>query len=216
VEKWQMIQHVAQTGIVAVIRKADPEQIPAIADALVQGGVKTLEITADTTDVFDVIARVKKQFNTEIMVGAGTVLDAPTAKRAIDAGADFIFSPHVDIETITLTQRYGKLSIPGAMTPSEVVRAYQAGGDIIKIFPASSLGPKYIKELKGPLSHIPMMPTGGVTVDNAASFIQNGAIAVGAGGSLLDRKVLQTKDYDTLTDIARQFTTVIRQAKQSV
>jgi 2-dehydro-3-deoxyphosphogluconate aldolase/(4S)-4-hydroxy-2-oxoglutarate aldolase len=166
--------------------------------------------------VEDVIARVKKQFNTEIMVGAGTVLDAPTAKRAIDAGADFIFSPHVDIETITLTQRYGKLSIPGAMTPTEVVRAYQAGGDMIKIFPASSLGPKYIKELKGPLSHIPMMPTGGVTVDNAASFIQNGSIAVGAGGSLLDKKVLQTKDYDTLTDIARQFTTVIRQAKQSV
>lgn len=160
------------------------------------------------------IEKLKNEYGGRVLVGAGTVLDAETAKRAIEAGADFIFSPIVDEATIEMTIRYGKISIPGVMTPTEIVKAYQAGADILKIFPASSLGPNYLRELKGPLGHIPMMPTGGVSLDNVQEFIKNGAVAVGVGSTLLNKKAIEEDRFDLLIDIASQFAQRIKKARQ--
>jgi 2-dehydro-3-deoxyphosphogluconate aldolase / (4S)-4-hydroxy-2-oxoglutarate aldolase len=213
-EKLENIKRLIDSGLVAVIRRPDPAKINNIADALVTGGVGALEITVDTPGVFGMIEKLKNEYGGRVLVGAGTVLDAETAKRAIEAGADFIFSPIVDEETIKMTIRYGKISIPGVMTPTEIVKAYQAGADILKIFPASSLGPNYLRELKGPLGHIPMMPTGGVSLDNVQEFIKNGAVAVGVGGTLLNKKAIAENRFDLIRDTANEFSSLIKSARQ--
>ncbi|RFU69447.1 bifunctional 4-hydroxy-2-oxoglutarate aldolase/2-dehydro-3-deoxy-phosphogluconate aldolase [Peribacillus saganii] len=213
-EKLKNIGRLTDSGLVAVIRRPKMEQISSIAEALVKGGVGALEITVDTPGVFRMIEKIKQEFGQQVLVGAGTVLDAETAKTAIEAGSDFIFSPIVDEKTIETTIRYGKISIPGVMTPTEVVRAYQAGADILKVFPASSLGPNYLRELRGPLGHIPLMPTGGVSLDNVSEFIKNGAVAVGAGGTLLNKEAIAEERYEVLTDIARNFVSIIKKTRE--
>lgn len=214
-KKWENLIRLKDSGLVAVIRRPKESQIHGIAEALVKGGVGALEITLDTPGALRMIESVKETFGDKVLVGAGTVLDAISAKSAIDAGADFIFSPTFDVETIQITNRYGKISIPGVMTPTEVVQAYSAGADLLKIFPGDSLGIDYIKNLKGPLPHIPMMPTGGVSLDNVEAFIKSGAIAVGAGGTLLDKKAIEEGRYEVLTQIAEQFIAKIQKARQS-
>ncbi|GBF10659.1 bifunctional 4-hydroxy-2-oxoglutarate aldolase/2-dehydro-3-deoxy-phosphogluconate aldolase [Tepidibacillus sp. HK-1] len=212
-EKLKNLQRLMDSGLVAVIRRPKPSQIKSIAAALVEGGVGALEITVDTPGVFRMIEQIKQEFGEKVLVGAGTVLDAETAKTAIDVGSDFIFSPIIDEKTIELTIRYGKISIPGVMTPTEIVKAYQAGADLLKIFPASSLGPNYLRELKGPLGHIPMMPTGGVSLDNVEQFIKNGAVAVGVGGTLLNKQAIAEERYEVLTETAEQFVKLIKKAR---
>jgi 2-dehydro-3-deoxyphosphogluconate aldolase / (4S)-4-hydroxy-2-oxoglutarate aldolase len=211
-DKITNLNRLKNSKLVAVIRKPKPSQIFQIAEALIEGGVEVLEVTVDTPGSFEMITHLKEKFGTKAIVGAGTVLDAETAKRAIEAGSDFIFSPILDEETIYLTNRYGKISIPGAMTPTEIVRAYQAGADLLKVFPASSLGPKYFKELSGPLGYIPMMPTGGVSLDNVAEFIQSGAAAVGVGSALLNKQVIEEGRFDILKETAQKFIEKIRNA----
>jgi 2-dehydro-3-deoxyphosphogluconate aldolase/(4S)-4-hydroxy-2-oxoglutarate aldolase len=213
-EKWNNLKRLTDSGLVAVIRRPPADKIDRIAEALVDGGVGALEITVDTPGVFDMIRKIKAVFGKKVLVGAGTVLDAETAKIAIDAGSDFIFSPIFDEATITLTNRYGKISIPGVMTPTEIVKAYQAGADVMKIFPGRSLGVDYIKELRGPLSHIPMMPTGGVDLDNVGQFIKNGAVAVGVGGSLIDKKAVAEDRFDIVRETARKFAEAIQMARR--
>ncbi|NQX67225.1 bifunctional 4-hydroxy-2-oxoglutarate aldolase/2-dehydro-3-deoxy-phosphogluconate aldolase [Paenibacillus alba] len=208
------LQKLKDSGIVAVIRRPNPQHIQHIANALVEGGVGALEITVDTPGVFEMIASLKKALGERTLVGAGTVLDADTAKQAIQAGSDFIFAPILDIETIRVTNAYGKISIPGVMTPTEIVTAYKAGADLIKVFPSNVLGADYIKELQGPLGHIPMMPTGGVTLDNADQFIRNGAVAVGIGGSLVKQDAVEAGRYEELTQIARKFAHLIQEARK--
>ncbi|ARA99558.1 MULTISPECIES: bifunctional 4-hydroxy-2-oxoglutarate aldolase/2-dehydro-3-deoxy-phosphogluconate aldolase [Geobacillus] len=198
--------------LVAVIRKPKRSQIFQIAEALIAGGVEVLEVTVDTPGSFEMIAALKEAFGAKATIGAGTVLDAETAKRAIEAGSDFIFSPIFDQETISLTNRYGKISIPGVMTPTEIVKAYQMGADLLKVFPAGSLGPQYFKELRGPLGHIPLMPTGGVTLENAAEFIRNGAAAIGVGSALLDKRVIEEGRFNLLTETAKRFVETVRNA----
>ncbi|MDF0727306.1 bifunctional 4-hydroxy-2-oxoglutarate aldolase/2-dehydro-3-deoxy-phosphogluconate aldolase [Cytobacillus sp. S13-E01] len=212
-KKWEDLIRLKESGLVAVIRKPKQSQIHSIAQALVNGGVGALEITVDTPGSIEMIKSLKETFNDKVLVGAGTVLDAVTAKSAIDVGADFIFSPIFDLETIQITNRYGRISIPGVMTPTEVVQAYSAGADLLKVFPGDSLGIDYIKNLRGPLPHIPMMPTGGVSLDNVEAFIKSGAIAVGAGGTLLDKKAIEEERYDVLTQIAREFIKKIQKAR---
>lgn len=214
-KKWENLIRLKESGLVAVIRRPKESQIHGIAEALVKGGVGALEITLDTPGALRMIESLKETFGDKVLVGAGTVLDAISAKSAIDAGADFIFSPTFDVETIQITNRYGKISIPGVMTPTEVVQAYSAGADLLKVFPGDSLGIDYIKNLKGPLPHIPMMPTGGVSLDNVEAFIKSGAIAVGAGGTLLDKKAIEEERYEVLTQIAEQFIAKIQKARQS-
>ncbi|MGI6166268.1 MAG: bifunctional 4-hydroxy-2-oxoglutarate aldolase/2-dehydro-3-deoxy-phosphogluconate aldolase, partial [Limnochordia bacterium] len=146
-------------------------------------------------------------------IGVGTVLDAQTARNAIMAGADFIFTPTLDLEVIEVANTYDKLVIPGVMTPTEMLAAYKAGALIVKVFPADTLGPEYIKSVKGPLPQIPMVPTGGITLENASEFIKAGAAAVGVGGSLLDKKALESGNYQVITERAQQFIEVITQAR---
>jgi len=213
-KKQENLTRLMDSGLVAVIRRPDVQKVMCIAEALVDGGAGALEITADTPGVFEIIEQIKREYSDRILIGAGTVLDAITAKTAIQAGADFIFSPNFDVETIQLTNQYGRISIPGCMTPTEIVNAYQSGADLIKVFPGRALGVDYIKELQGPLGHIPMMPTGGVTLENAGTFIQNGAVAVGVGGSLVDRKAIQEGNFETLKNKAIAFNQVIQDAKR--
>ncbi|HEY9582644.1 MAG TPA: bifunctional 4-hydroxy-2-oxoglutarate aldolase/2-dehydro-3-deoxy-phosphogluconate aldolase [Savagea sp.] len=211
--KWQKIEQLYQSGLIAVVRRPKFEQVFDIAEALVAGGVGALEVTLDTDRALDIIYELKNRYGDEVLVGAGTVLDAPSAKMAIDAQSDFIFSPNYNVEMIQMTNRYGRISIPGVMTPSEAVEAYAAGADILKVFPGGALGASFIKDLQGPLAHIPVMPTGGVTVENTAQFIQNGAIAIGVGGSLMNEEAIRTQNYAQLTKIARQFSEQIKKAR---
>lgn len=203
------LEELKQGKLVAVIRGARPDQIVPIARALKDGGVRTLEITVETPKVCMLIEQVKEEFGDEIIAGAGTVLDPETARAAIMAGAEFIFSPTVNIDTIKMAKRYGVISIPGAFTPTEILTAYEHGADIIKVFPADALGVGYFKSMKGPLPHIPLMPTGGVNLDNLASFLQAGAVAAGLGGSLINPAKLHTdQDYAGLTETARKFSAI--------
>ncbi|QHJ70068.1 bifunctional 4-hydroxy-2-oxoglutarate aldolase/2-dehydro-3-deoxy-phosphogluconate aldolase [Planococcus halotolerans] len=212
-KKWENLIRLKESGLIAVIRKPKQSQIHQIAEALVEGGTGALEITLDTPGALDMIRELKEKFGDRVLVGAGTVLDAPSAKMAIDAGSDFIFCPSFDIDTIQMANRYGRISIPGVMTPTEIVNAYSAGADLLKIFPGAALGEAYIKDLQGPLGHIPMMPTGGVSLDNVETFIRNGAVAVGAGGSLVDSKAIAEERYEVLTDLSRQFIEKIKNAR---
>ncbi|MNJ40793.1 bifunctional 4-hydroxy-2-oxoglutarate aldolase/2-dehydro-3-deoxy-phosphogluconate aldolase [Paenibacillus fonticola] len=212
--KEEQLQQLQDSGIVAVVRRPPYYKAIEIADALVEGGVEALEITVDTDRAYEIIAQLKERYQGRALVGAGTVLNEQAAKTAIDAGADFIFSPILDEATIRLTNQYGRISIPGVMTPTEIAKGHEYGADVLKIFPGSALGVNYIRELSAPLGHIPMMPTGGVTLDNAGQFIRAGAVAVGIGSALTDRSAIEEGRYDKLTELARQFRQEIYKARQ--
>jgi 2-dehydro-3-deoxyphosphogluconate aldolase / (4S)-4-hydroxy-2-oxoglutarate aldolase len=200
------LEELKKSKIVAVIRGARPDQILPIVYALKSGGISAIEITVETPKVCALIEKVKEEFGNEVIVGAGTVLDAETARSVILSGAEFIFSPTVNAETIKMAKRYGVLSIPGAFTPTEILTAYENGGDIIKVFPADVLGVSYFKSLKGPLPHIPLMPTGGINAENIHDYFRAGAVAAGVGGSLVNPEKLKSeKDYSDLTEKAKQY-----------
>lgn len=203
-----ILNQILENKIVAIIRGADPADVLKIAESLHQGGVRLLEITLNSSNALSVIKELNDKINDKLLIGAGTVLNAQDAKAAIDAGAKFIISPNVNNETIEVTKRNGIISIPGAYTATEIVNAYTNGGDIIKIFPASN--PNYIKELRGPLSHISMMPTGGINPDNILEFQKAGAVAFGIGSALVDTKQKLTDEYlKQVTNNARKFVQAI-------
>lgn len=196
---------ILENKIVAIIRGAEAKDVLKIARALQAGGVKSLEITMNSPSALKVIEEISDQMGDQVLVGAGTVLDPETARAAILAGAKFVLSPTVHLETIKMTNRYGAVSIPGAFTPTEILTAYENGADIVKVFPAS-MGPSFIKDLRGPLPHIPMLPTGGVTLSNVAEFMKAGAVGCGIGSSLVNTKEAVTEGYLTeLTKKAEQF-----------
>lgn len=180
--------------IVAIIRGANPQDVKKIVTALSDGGVKILEVTLNSPDALNVIAELSKQYGDKLLIGAGTVLEASEAKSAISAGAKFIISPSYHPDVIATTKESGCISIPGAFTATEIIAAYRSGGDIIKIFPASA-GSHYIKDLRGPLPHIPLMPTGGVNLQNIQEYLQAGAVAFGIGSALVDSKQKVTDEY---------------------
>lgn len=203
-----ILSQLLQYKIIAIIRGAQPTDVLPIVQALSDGGVKAVEITLNSKDALQLISKISESLQDKMLVGAGTVLDAASASAAIEAGAQFIISPSVDIETIQLTKQKGKVSIPGAFTATEIVMAYKAGADLIKVFPASN--PQYIKDLMGPLSHIPMVPTGGINIDNIREFKKAGGVAFGIGSSLVDTKQTITKAYlEQLTSTAKQFVQAI-------
>ncbi len=208
-----LLQQIKENGIVAVIRGANPENILPIAKSLSKGGVKTLEITVETPKVLTLIEEVSSTLGDDVIVGAGTVLDSETARAAIMAGAKFIFSPIVDKEMIKLTKRYGVISIPGALTPTEILSAYESGADIVKLFPANAFGPDYIKAVHGPLPHIPVMPTGGIDVDNVGDYIKAGAVAAGVGSTLVNTK--DSIDENALTTITEKSFKFIEEVKKA-
>ena len=188
------LNSILKNKIVAIIRGAKPEDVAKIAEALYAGGIRLLEITLNSPKSLFVIEAVSGQMRDRMLIGAGTVLNADTARAAVAVGAKFIISPSTDLETIKMTKRYDVVSIPGAFTPSEILTAHTYGGDIIKVFPAR-LGADYIKDVRGPLSHIPLMPTGGVNLNNIAEFQKAGAVAFGIGSSLVNTQNEITDEY---------------------
>ncbi|MFD1413355.1 bifunctional 4-hydroxy-2-oxoglutarate aldolase/2-dehydro-3-deoxy-phosphogluconate aldolase [Oceanobacillus jeddahense] len=191
--------------IIAIIRGAKKEDLLQIGAALKEGGVRLIEVTLNSPGAIEGIKQLKEAFGEEMKVGAGTVLDPESAKAAMDAGADFILSPTVSKDTIKITKRYGKVSIPGAFTPTEILTAYEEGADLVKVFPAS-IGAAYIKDIRGPLSHIPLVPTGGVNKNNITDFQKAGAVAFGIGSSLVNTKEEVNETYlGELTNNAQAF-----------
>ncbi|WP_066188373.1 bifunctional 4-hydroxy-2-oxoglutarate aldolase/2-dehydro-3-deoxy-phosphogluconate aldolase [Gracilibacillus timonensis] len=201
-----ILQEIYKHRLVAIIRGVPSSEVMNVVESLYAGGIRILEITVDTPNAFHWIEKVRERYQGEVIAGAGTVLDAETARSAIMAGAQFIFSPTVDKETIVMAKRYGIVSIPGAMTPTEILTAYESGADIIKVFPATVLGPSYLKDIQGPLPQIPLMPTGGVNLDNIADYFAVGAVAAGIGSSLVKKQSsYSTQDLQALTDRAKAF-----------
>lgn len=201
--KHEIFQAIVARRMVAIVRAASADAALQMAEACIAGGITALEVAFTTPDTASVIQTLRQRHGAGVLLGAGTVLDPETARVAILAGAQFIISPSVSVETIRICQRYQVLSMPGAMTPTEIVTALEAGADIVKIFPAEVFGPAYVKALRAPLPHAPLMPTGGVTVDNLADWFANGALAVGIGSSLTGPAA--DGDYAAVTVRARAF-----------
>ncbi|MFD1570681.1 bifunctional 4-hydroxy-2-oxoglutarate aldolase/2-dehydro-3-deoxy-phosphogluconate aldolase [Halorubrum laminariae] len=209
----ETLSRIVDSGVVAVLRGVPADQLIEIASALRDGGVTAIEVTADTPNVADLLDEVTGSFDDEVVIGTGTVLDSETARTILMAGAEFVVSPSLHEDVIETCNRYGAVSAPGVMTPTEAVRGYEAGADFVKVFPAKTVGPAHIGAMKGPLGQIPMMPTGGVAPDNAADYIDAGAFAVGAGGALVDYDAAERGDYEAITDTAREFTRVVEEAR---
>ena len=211
----ETLSTIADGGVVAVLRGVGADQLVAIAEALQAGGVDVIEITADTPAVTELIGTITDTFGDDLVVGTGTVLDAETAQETIAAGAAFVVSPSLHEDVIETCNRYGVVCAPGVMTPTEAIRGYEAGADFVKVFPAKTVGPAHLGAMRGPLSQIPMMPTGGVSPDNAGDYIEAGAFAVGAGGALVDYDAAARGDYEVITETAQEFTRVVEEARKA-
>ncbi len=209
------ISRIKENGIVAIIRGQQRENIIPILEALLEGGIRTVEITADTPGITFALEEVVKEFGDEMYIGAGTVFDSETAKLVINSGAKFVISPTTNVETIRLTKRYGAVSMPAAMTPTEILTAFEAGADIIKLFPARSLGVSYIKDIRGPLPQVPILPTGGIGLENMEDFFRAGVVGVGIGSSLVKGNMNTSSDeLKKLTFRAKQYTEKFLDLKQ--
>ena len=210
--KLKTLKKITDVGVVAVVRAESADQAIKIAEACREGGIPAIEITFTVPYADEVIRELSKAYkNGEMIVGAGTVLDSETARVAILAGAQYIVSPCLDEETIKLCNRYQIPVMPGCVTIKEMVTAMELGADIIKVFPGELVGPSYIKAVKGPLPQAPLMPTGGVSLENAAEWIKNGCVAVGVGGSLTAGA--KTGDYAAVTEMAKKFVAAVQQAR---
>ncbi|TWT64127.1 bifunctional 4-hydroxy-2-oxoglutarate aldolase/2-dehydro-3-deoxy-phosphogluconate aldolase [Rubinisphaera italica] len=206
----QILHRLLEDRLVAILRVDDSALLIDLCKAIAAGGIRSIEITMTVPNALRILEEVRQQLPEDILLGAGTVLDAETARLVILAGADFIVSPHTDVEIIKMCKRYGKPIVPGAFTPTEIVHAWQSGADIVKLFPSDPIGPKYLKNLKGPLPQIRMMPTGGVELDTIHEFFAAGACAVGIGGALLKKEWLKEKNFAAVEAEARKFVDVIQ------
>ena len=210
--KLKVLGKIVDSGLVAVVRGESSEQAARIVDACAQGGVAAVEITFTVPGAANVIADLSRRFSAgEILVGAGTVLDPETARAAILSGAQFVVSPCLNLETARLCNRYQVPYMPGAGSVKEVVEAMECGADLVKVFPGETLGPAFVKAVRGPLPHASLMPTGGVALENVAEWIQAGCVAVGVGGNLTAGA--KKGDFQSITELARQFIARIRQAR---
>ena len=200
------LQTILDNKLIAIVRGARPEDTLKIVQSLYEGGIRLVEITMNSPKALSAIEMVADEFGERMAVGAGTVLDSESARSALLAGAQFILSPTFKAETIKLTKRYGAVSIPAAFTPTEILNAYELGGDIIKVFPATVLGPQFVKDIHGPLPHIPLLPTGGVGLHNIKEYLEAGAAGLGICSSLVNTKQKVTEQYLVeLTEKAKQF-----------
>ena len=210
-EKAAVLKELREIGLVPVLRAESVEQAMALADAIAAGGVTVLEVTMTVPGAIQVMRRLAEQ-RPDILIGAGTVLDAETARMCILEGAQFVVSPALKVATIEMCHRYGVAVLPGALTPTEIVTAWQAGADVVKVFPAGAMGgPKYLTSLKGPLPHIDMIPTGGVMLGTAAEFLEAGAFALGVGSDLVAAKMIADGRPEVITEIARKYLEIVRE-----
>lgn len=203
--KLEIISAIKKYKICAIIRGAEAEKAVKIAQSLFDGGIKLIEVTFNTDKAIEMIEAIKRTMGDKMYVGAGTVLDQETAILAINAGAEFVLSPSISEGMIKVCNRYGKVAIPGIMTPSEAVRAMELGADILKLFPAGELGPGYLKSIRSPLNHIEFIAVGGINLDNAKSFVKSGAIGLGIGGSLVDNSLVINSNFTELEKRANSF-----------
>jgi len=214
--KAEITKKIVDIGIVPVVRAASAAQAIAAAEAVCAGGISVVEVTMTVPGAIEVIAQLVKTMGSAVLVGAGTVLDAASARRCLDAGAQFLVSPGFDLETVKFASSQGVPMMAGALTPTEVITAWNAGSDLVKIFPCGNVGgAKYIKALKGPLPQIPMIPTGGVNLTTAAEFIQAGSAAVGVGGELILAAALKSGNTREITELAKQYVSIVREARGS-
>lgn len=214
-QKDETLERIKGLGLLAVIRGPDPELTVRMVEALVAGGVCGIEITFSTPQATEVLRRLDRQFGDEIVLGMGTLLRPEDAVAARDAGARFVVSPMIDEELAEAMVRSGLAVMIGALTPTEIVRAHRLGSDVVKVFPGSVGGPSYLKALRGPLPHIPLMPTGGVSRDNLQQWFAAGAFAVGAGGNLCPKELAQAGRFAEIEEIARDFVTALQAARQN-
>jgi 2-dehydro-3-deoxyphosphogluconate aldolase/(4S)-4-hydroxy-2-oxoglutarate aldolase len=201
---FDILTQLIEGKVVAVVRLDSGEQLVKVAEALKAGGLTAIEFTASTPGAIDMIKEAAVRFGDRVLLGAGTVLDPETARAAILAGAEFIVTPALNLATIELCKRYGKPIIPGALTPTEILTAWQAGADMVKVFPASVMGPGYLKAVLAPLPQVRLVPTGGVSADNAAEYLKAGAVAVGVGGKLVDKAAVARGDWQAITAEAQR------------
>jgi 2-dehydro-3-deoxyphosphogluconate aldolase/(4S)-4-hydroxy-2-oxoglutarate aldolase len=213
-EKRDVFNRMIAEGLIPVVRVTSAKEAIDVADAIKEGGVTSIEITMSVQGAIDVIKELTQKYRDEIIMGAGTVLDTETGRAALLAGAQFIVSPTLNLDLIQLAHRYSAVVIPGTMTPTEILAAWNAGADMVKVFPAAQLGgPEYLKALRGPLPQILLVPTGGVNLQNAGAFIKAGATALGVGGELVDKKAIKEKKFNVITENARAYLKAIREAR---
>jgi len=213
-EKREIFNRMVVEGLVPVIRVSSAPEAIWVADAIREAKGSLIEITMSVPGAIDVIKELATKYGDEVIVGAGTVLDTETGRAALLAGAQFIVTPTLDLNLIQLAHRYSAVIIPGALTPTEILTAWNAGADMVKVFPAAQVGgPEYIKALKGPLPQILLVPTGGVNLQNAGAFIRAGATALGVGGELVDKKALKEKRLHVITENALAFFKAIKEAR---
>lgn len=215
-KKAEVLDQIFTSGVVAVIRLKDKRRLTKVIEAVRSGGVKCIEITMTVPGAVEVIRELVPSVPKDVLIGAGTVTTRETALKVIDAGAAFVVGPVFNPEIVELCNQRDVPVMPGCFSPTEIFSAWSAGADIIKVFPATSLGPKYFKDVHGPFPEIRLMPTGGVTIDNVGEWIKAGAVAVGIGSDLLDKKAIEEERYEVLTERARRMVENFLQAKQSM
>jgi len=214
--KETQLKQVLDSGIVAVVRSPDSQQLVEVARALADGGVSVVEITMTVPGALDVLRQVRQALGDRLLLGAGTILDPETARAALLAGAEYLVTPTLNLDVIRLCQRYGKLIMPGAFTPTEILTAWEAGADIIKVFPAEVVGPAFFKALRGPLPQVRLMPTGGVDLITAADFLRAGACCLGVGSQLAEPRAIAERNFDRIRDLARQYVALVSEIRKSI
>jgi 2-dehydro-3-deoxyphosphogluconate aldolase/(4S)-4-hydroxy-2-oxoglutarate aldolase len=205
------VQMIKELGLVPVIRTSNAETAMRAVEAVCEGGIRCVEITMTVDRAIYALEQVANKYGDKVLLGAGTVLDAETARSCMLAGANFFVTPSLNLKTIEMAKRYSKAIFPGALTPTEILTAWEAGADAVKVFPCNAVGgPSYIKALKGPFPQIEVVPTGGVSLETVGSFLEAGACAVGVGGELVDSKSIATGNYEIFTERARQFLAAVK------
>jgi len=213
----QTLSFITDIGVVPVVRTSSADSAIQAIEAIYRGGIRSAEITMTVPGALKALEKVADQFGDKIMLGAGTVLDPETARSCMLAGAQFFVTPNLRLSTIAMCKRYSKVICVGALTPTEVVTAWEAGADVIKIFPADAVGgPKYIRALKAPLPHVEMIPTGGVTIETTPEFLRAGAAAVAAGGELVNAKLIADGNYAEIESRAKQFLEAVKKGRSQV
>ena len=208
-----VLEGLQRCGIVPILRLKEAGPGVEVCRALVAGGISTFEVTMGTPNALDVIREIRATFGDSVLVGAGTVLDPETARLSMAAGAQFLVAPSLNVDLIRFARRYSLVVIPGALTPTEIVTAWEAGADLVKVFPVRALGPSYLRDLLAPLPQMRLVPGGGVTIENAGDYIRAGAVAVGVGGELLSSQLIKEGRYDELEARARQLVAAITAAR---
>ncbi len=208
-----IVNQIIESGVVAVIRLSGKEKLPEIINSLSKGGISAMEITMTTPNAIEIIHDISQKIGSDFIIGAGTVLDSETARAVILAGAQFVVSPVINIEMIKTVHRYDKAVFPGAFTPTEILHAWENGADVVKVFPATALGPQFFKDIHGPLPQVRLTPTGGVSLENTGEFIRCGASCVGVGTALLNKKMIADSDWTALTENAKKFVREVQKAR---